>query len=89
MKGEFNVKSRRKIRVGLVTSDKTDKTITVNVERQFAHPLYKKIIKKSKKFMAHDESNEAHVGDRVKIVESRPISAQKRWKLVEIVERAK
>jgi small subunit ribosomal protein S17 len=83
------VKSRRKVRVGTVTSDKMDKTVVVLVERQFAHPLYKKIIKRSKKFMAHNENNEAHVGDRVKIVESRPLSRNKRWRVVEIVEKAK
>jgi small subunit ribosomal protein S17 len=73
----------------MVTSDKMDKTVVVLVERQFAHPLYKKIIKRSKKFMAHNENNEAHIGDRVKIVESRPLSRNKRWKVVEIVEKAK
>jgi small subunit ribosomal protein S17 len=83
------VKSRRKVRVGTVTSDKMDKTVVVLVERQFAHPLYKKIIKRSKKFMAHNENNEAHIGDRVKIVESRPLSRNKRWRVVEIVEKAK
>jgi small subunit ribosomal protein S17 len=88
-KGESNVRSRRKVRVGLVSSDKTEKTVTVSVERQFAHPLYKKIIKKTKKFAAHDENNECRVGDKVRIVESRPLSRRKRWRVVEIMERAK
>ena len=83
------MKSRRKVRVGTVQSDKMDKTVVVLVERQFAHPLYKKIIKRSKKFMAHNENNEARVGDRVKIVEHRPLSRNKRWRIVEIVEKAK
>ena len=83
------MKSRRKVRVGTVQSDKMEKTVVVLVERQFAHPLYKKIIKRTKKFMAHNENNEAHVGDRVKIVESKPLSRNKRWRVVEIVEKAK
>lgn len=83
------MRSRRKVRVGLVSSDKTEKTVTVSVERQFAHPLYKKIIKKTKKFAAHDENNECRVGDKVRIVESRPLSRRKRWRVVEIMERAK
>lgn len=89
MKGDRKVKSNRKIRTGVVKSSKMDKSVTVSVERQFAHPLYKKIIKKSKQFMAHDENNECHEGDVVKIVESRPLSAKKRWKVQEIVEKAK
>jgi len=83
------VKSRKKNRVGTVVANKMDKTITVSVERQFAHPLYKKIIKKSKNFLVHDESNQARVGDKVRIVESRPLSKRKRWKLVEIIEKAR
>lgn len=83
------MKSRRKVRLGVVASDKMDKSVTILVERQFAHPLYKKIITKSKKFMAHDENNECRVGDKVRIVESRPLSAKKRWKVLEIVEKAK
>ncbi len=82
------MKSRRKVRTGVVVSDKMDKTVTVLVERQFAHPLYKKIVKKSKKFLAHDENNDCKVGDVVKIVESRPLSRRKRWRVVEIVEKA-
>lgn len=88
-KGEIKVKSRRKVRTGIVSSDKMDKTVTVTVERQFPHPLYKKIVKKSKKFLAHDENNECRIGDKVKIVESRPLSHLKRWRVVEIVEKAK
>ncbi|HID15650.1 MAG TPA: 30S ribosomal protein S17 [Candidatus Atribacteria bacterium] len=74
--------------VGTVTSDKMDKTVVVTVETMFMHPLYKKTVKKRKKYMAHDENNECKIGDRVKILESRPLSARKRWKVVEIVERA-
>ena len=88
-KGERKVKSKRKVRSGVVRSAKMEKSVTVQVERQFAHPLYKKIIKQSKKFMAHDENNECREGDRVKIIESRPLSSQKRWKVLEILERAK
>lgn len=83
------MKIRRKVRIGVVSSNKMDKSVVVTVERQFAHPKYKKIIKKSKKLMAHDENNECRSGDTVRIIESRPLSAQKRWKVVEILERAK
>ena len=83
------MKIRRKVRIGVVNSNKMDKSVVVTVERQFAHPKYKKIIKKSKKLMAHDENNECRMGDTVRIIESRPLSAQKRWKVVEILERAK
>lgn len=82
-------KPHKRILQGVVTSDKADKTITVKVERQVAHPIYKKYYKQSKKFMAHDENNEARTGDTVKIRENRPLSARKRWVLIEIVERAK
>lgn len=82
-------KPHRRILQGVVTSDKADKTIVVKVERQVAHPIYKKYYKQSKKFMAHDENNDAHIGDIVKIRENRPLSARKRWVLIEIVERAK
>ncbi len=82
-------KGHRKIIVGVVTSDKMDKSRVVTVERQVRHPLYKKYVKKSRKFMAHDENNESHVGDIVKIIETRPLSRRKRWCLIEIVERAK
>ena len=66
-----------------------DKTITVTVERRLRHPIYGKFVKKSKKFMAHDEKNDCNIGDTVKIMESRPLSAKKRWRLVEVIERAK
>jgi len=75
--------------VGVVTSSKMDKSITVLVERRLKHPIYGKFIRKSKKFMAHDEKNECSEGDKVKIIESRPLSRRKRWNLVEIIERAK
>ncbi|HOV92164.1 MAG TPA: 30S ribosomal protein S17 [Candidatus Kapabacteria bacterium] len=83
------VKTRKRVLQGIVVSDKADKTIVVKVERQIAHPLYKKYYKRRKKFMAHDERNEAKEGDKVRIQESRPLSAKKRWVLIEIVERAK
>lgn len=89
MKGVNEVKSGRKIRMGVVSSDKMEKTVVITVERQFAHPIYKKIVKKTKKFMAHDENNECRIGDRVRIQESRPLSARKRWKIIDVVERAK
>ncbi len=79
----------RKKRIGRVVSDKPDKTILVEVERMVKHPLYKKYIKRRKKFMAHDEKNEARVGDVVEIVETRPLSRHKRWRLLRIIERAK
>ena len=78
----------RKQKVGRVVSDKMDKTIVVSVERQSRHPLYKRVIRLSTKFKAHDENNEARIGDTVRIVESRPLSATKRWRMVEIVARA-
>ena len=80
----------RKQRVGVVTSTKMDKTITVLIERKIKHPIYGKFMKKSKKFTAHDEKNECNEGDTVKIMETRPLSKKKkRWRLVEILERAK
>ena len=79
----------RKERVGIVTSDKMTKSITVIVERRVMHPKYGKFVKRSSKFMAHDEKGEAHVGDTVRIAETRPMSKLKRWRLVEVVERAK
>lgn len=79
----------RKQRVGVVTSNKMEKSITISVERKLKHPIYGKFVKKSKKFMAHDEANECNIGDIVKITESRPLSKSKRWRLVEIVQRAK
>jgi len=79
----------KKQRVGVVASNKNDKTITVVVERKLRHPIYGKFVKRSKKFHAHDETNSCGVGDLVRIVESRPLSATKRWRLVEIIEKAK
>ena len=78
-----------KTRVGVVVSDKMDKTIVVAVKDSVQHPLYKKIMKRTVKFKAHDEKNECGVGDRVEIMETRPISADKRWRLVQIIEKAK
>jgi small subunit ribosomal protein S17 len=78
----------RKERVGMVVSDKPDKTVAVSVETLVRHPLYKKRVRRSKRFMVHDERNEARVGDTVRIVETRPISARKRWRLASIVSRA-
>lgn len=79
----------RKERVGVVTSNKMDKTISVSVERRLRHPIYGKFVKKTKKFMAHDENNDCNIGDLVRIMETRPLSKNKRWRLVEIIERAK
>jgi small subunit ribosomal protein S17 len=79
----------RKTRTGVVTSNKMEKTITVSVVRKLKHPKYGKFLKKTKKFHAHDEKNECNIGDTVRIMETRPLSATKRWRLVEIVEKAK
>jgi small subunit ribosomal protein S17 len=79
--------NRRKTRTGTVTSDKSDKTVTVVVERRFAHPLYGKGVKRSKKYRAHDENNEYREGDVVRIMETRPLSKTKRWRVIELVER--
>ena len=79
----------RKVRVGKVVSDKMDKTIVVAVEDRVKHPLYKKIVKKTYKLKAHDENNECREGDRVRVMETRPLSKDKRWRVVEIVEKAK
>ncbi len=87
--GEQAVKSRKRVLTGKVVSNKCDKTISVSVERSIAHPLYKKYYKRSKNFMAHDVDNTCNIGDTVKIKECRPLSAKKRWELVEILERAK
>ena len=79
----------RKTRIGLVTSDKMDKTIVVSIVDNVKHPLYGKIVKRTYKLKAHDENNECKVGDRVKVMETRPLAKDKRWRLVEIIERAK
>ena len=79
----------RKTRVGIVISDKMDKTVVVAIEDRVAHPLYKKIVGRTYKLKAHDEKNEAGIGDTVKVMECRPLSKDKRWRLVEIIEKAK
>ena len=79
----------RKTRLGKVVSDKMDKTIVVAIEDNVKHPLYKKIVKRTYKLKAHDENNECNIGDRVKVMETRPLSKDKRWRLVEIIEKAK
>lgn len=85
---QVEVRGNRKERVGVVVSDVQDKTIVVNVARRTQHPLYKKVVKVSKKFTAHDENNDAKKGDTVRIAETRPLSRQKRWRLIEIISRA-
>lgn len=84
-----NERALRKTRIGKVVSDKMDKTIVVAVETSVKHPLYKKIIKRTFKLKAHDENNECSAGDRVRVMETRPLSKDKRWRLVEIVEKAR
>ena len=79
----------RKTRIGVVSSSSMDKSITVSVRRRLRHPIYGKMVNKTKKFMAHDEQNECNVGDTVKIMETRPLSKRKRWRVVEIIEKAK
>jgi len=82
-------RGRRKVRTGDVVSDAMDKTVVVRISTQVRHPLYGKIIRRSTKLKAHDEANDAHVGDIVRIVETRPLSKTKRWRVVEVLERAK
>ena len=82
-------RNERKVRVGKVVSDKMQKTIVVAIEELVRHKLYKKAVKRTVKFKAHDENNEAHIGDKVSIMETRPLSKEKRWRLVQIVEKAK
>ncbi|MCI9277440.1 30S ribosomal protein S17 [bacterium D16-50] len=79
----------RKVRVGKVTSNKMEKTIVVAIEEHVKHPLYKKVVKRTYKLKAHDEKNECNIGDTVRVMETRPLSKDKRWRLVEIVEKAK
>ncbi len=79
----------RKERIGVVVSDKMDKSISVTIERKVKHPMYGKFVKKSKKYLVHDENNDCGIGDTVKIMETRPLSKNKCWRLVEIIERAK
>jgi small subunit ribosomal protein S17 len=80
---------RRKVRTGVVVSEKMDKTVLVRIDRKVRHALYKKTVARSNKLAAHDENNEAHLGDTVRVMETRPLSKSKRWRVVEIVERAK
>ncbi|HEX8693289.1 MAG TPA: 30S ribosomal protein S17 [Longimicrobium sp.] len=82
-------RGQRKTRVGTVVSDKMDKTVVVKVERRYAHPLYGKQVTRSKKYHAHDENNEYHPGDVVRITETRPLSKTKRWRVSELIERAR
>lgn len=82
-------RGQRKERTGIVVSDKMNQTIVVSVERLYAHPLYKKYIRRRKKYHVHDEANECNIGDRVRIVETRPISKTKHWRLASILQRAK
>jgi small subunit ribosomal protein S17 len=86
---EQTERGRRKTRTGTVVSDKMDKTVVVMVERRYAHPLYGKQVRRSKKYHAHDENNEYNIGDVVRISETRPLSKLKRWRVAELVERAK
>lgn len=86
---EAKVRGRRKSRVGEVVKDRADKTVIVRVSRRVPHPLYGKVVQRSSKFAAHDETNDAHVGDTVRIVETKPISKTKRWRVAEVVERAR
>jgi small subunit ribosomal protein S17 len=82
-------RGRRKVRTGVVVSDKMDKTVLIRIDRQVRHSLYQKTVRRSSKLAAHDEQNDAHVGDTVRVMETRPLSKSKRWRVVEIVERAK
>jgi len=86
---EEAARGRRKVRVGVVVSDKMDKTVLVKIDRAFRHPVYKKIVRRSAKLAVHDEQGDAHVGDTVRVMETRPLSKTKRWRVVEVVERAK
>ncbi len=82
-------RSSRKVRQGVVSSDARDKTITVTIDRTMRHPQYNRVVRTRKKYMAHDDKNDAHIGDLVEIMETRPLSKTKRWRLVKILERAK
>jgi small subunit ribosomal protein S17 len=86
---ETTTRNRRKVRVGTVVSDRMDKTIVVSIERLVKHALYGRYVRRRSKFKVHDEKNECHIGDTVRFMETRPISKDKRWRFVEIVERAK
>lgn len=89
MSESTSIRNLRKIRIGKVVSDKMEKSIVVSVERRVKHPVYGKFVKKTSRFMAHDEQNECGIGDTVRIMETRPLSKSKRWRLVEIIEKAK
>jgi len=82
-------RAHRKIKIGVVSSDKMDKSRVIQVQRNIKHPLYIKYVRKTSKFMVHDENNDSHTGDVVKIMETRPLSKRKRWRLVQVLERAK
>ena len=84
-----DVRNARKTRVGMVVSDKMQKTVVVSIERRVQHPVYGKMVRRTRKLKAHDEQNEAKTGDTVRIMETRPLSKDKRWRLVEIIERAR
>ncbi|MEM7369247.1 MAG: 30S ribosomal protein S17 [Bacteroidota bacterium] len=86
---EAITRNLRKVRIGKVISDKMEKSIVVSVERRVKHPIYGKFVKKTSTFLAHDENNECGIGDTVRIMETRPMSKRKRWRMVEIIERAK
>ena len=86
---DLEKRAQRKLRTGVVVKDATDKTVVVSVTDQVRHALYGRIIRRSRKFIAHDEANDAHIGDTVRIMETRPLSKTKRWRVVEVVERAK
>ncbi len=88
-KAESTVRTARKMRVGMVVSDKMMKTVVVSIERRVQHPVYGKMVRRTKKLKAHDEQNEAKTGDTVRIMETRPLSKDKRWRVVEIIERAR
>jgi len=83
------INTNKKIRTGFVASDKMDKTVTVAVERKTQHPLYKRVVKQTKKYKVHDENNECNEGDKVRIIETRPLSKSKRWRVLEIIDKAK
>jgi small subunit ribosomal protein S17 len=89
MSTEDTVRAGRKVRVGLVVSDKMDKTVVVAVEDRVKHSLYGKVMRRTERLKVHDEANEAGLGDRVRVMETRPLSATKRWRLVEVIEKAK
>ena len=89
METKENARNLRKVRIGKVVSDKMDKTVVVAIENHVKHPLIGKIVKRTYKLYAHDEKNECHIGDTVRVMETRPLSKKKRWRLVQIVEKAK